>query len=191
MHSKSIFTSKIFWFNTVGNLLVVAGLFGFDLEIDDATKGQLAIGISSLVNVILRFATKSKVHVKASGLGAVPVLSLLGLAVLLPGCAALGSTDQAEAGLTRAVLEWCPAPAGTTDARQYLCGVEFTDGKDKKLVELHVKHPSGVQVDYKAEAVSGLKAIEARAAVDRAIAQAGVDVAPAVVDGIVKAITGL
>ena len=107
------------------------------------------------------------------------------LVLALSACATGASKDQAEAGLTRVETEWC----GTGEQR-HLCALEFTDGKDKKSGKMSVKHPNGLTVDYEANDVTGLDAIQARAAVEKALAEAGASVIPGVVDALVKGITG-
>jgi len=84
MKSKSLFSSRTFWVNLVALLVCVGAMFGIDLNIDEASKEEIATtavtaaeGISiggdkvailasafmSLVNIVLRIVTTKPVHV--------------------------------------------------------------------------------------------------------------------------------
>ena len=103
------------------------------------------------------------------------------------GCAALGpQSNQGSAGITAFNIEKCEL-AGEATA----CEISFTDGKDKAYVEIKIETPQGYKAHYVAKDVTGLSAIEARASVEKAFAEAGVDIVPSVVEKLVKAITTL
>jgi len=63
MDAKSIFLSKTFWFNLLALLVIVANVFGFAEFSRDPIVDQYALVIVTIVNIVLRFATKQPVKV--------------------------------------------------------------------------------------------------------------------------------
>ncbi len=116
---------------------------------------------------------------------------ILFAALFLGGCAGTipGASQQGTAGITDVRLEWC-APTGA-DARKYLCGVRWTDGKEKTNVKLSVTFPDGTRLAYSADGVKAFKAHEVRAAVEQAISEDVREVLPNIVDIIVDALAPL
>lgn len=58
MESKPFYLSKVFWFNVLALIVLVANGFGFvDFQADPETTEYAAVAIT-LINVILRFATR-------------------------------------------------------------------------------------------------------------------------------------
>ena len=117
-----------------------------------------------------------------------PILVSASLGLALAGCAALGSSDQATAGLTIAEVEWCPSP-GTAE-KPFVCALRFRDGKEKEAVSLSLRHPSGIEVSYAANSVRAFDAIVARAEVEKALAAAGIEATPSLVDLVLRAVAG-
>ena len=63
METKSIFASKVFWFNALTIAAMVAANFGLDIGLDETTKTEIAVGVVSAVNLVLRFLTSTSVSV--------------------------------------------------------------------------------------------------------------------------------
>ena len=55
--------SKTFWFNLLALLVIVANVFGFAEFSRDPIVDQYALVIVTIVNIVLRFATKRPVKV--------------------------------------------------------------------------------------------------------------------------------
>ena len=62
--SKSIFTSKTFWANTIAMVATVGAMFGLNLNLDAEMQAQIVAVVMGVVNIALRFKTNSAVHVK-------------------------------------------------------------------------------------------------------------------------------
>ena len=60
MEPKSILASKTFWANLIALAAVMAGSAGLDIGVEE--QGTLVAGIMAVVNIILRFVTKSPVN---------------------------------------------------------------------------------------------------------------------------------
>jgi hypothetical protein len=62
--SKSIFKSKVFWFNLITIITVVAGSFGYtpDQNVVEAA-GNLLLLTAPIVNIVLRYFTTKPVTV--------------------------------------------------------------------------------------------------------------------------------
>ena len=105
-------------------------------------------------------------------------IALAGI-IALSACGIIG--PQAKAGLTVADIEWCG---------EHICSVNFSDGKEKRGVNLSVESPSGLVVKYSASDVAAFKAHEVRGAVEQAISADVKETAPGLVDAVVKALTG-
>ena len=63
MDAKSVFASKVFWFNVLSLVVVIANGFGFADFSADPMLGQYAAVIITVINVVLRLATKKPVKV--------------------------------------------------------------------------------------------------------------------------------
>ena len=63
METKSIFASKVFWANLIAIFAMAVGAMGFDVGLDDQTKGEVATGVVAIVNIVLRFVTSTSVTV--------------------------------------------------------------------------------------------------------------------------------
>ena len=61
METKPWFASKTMWVNFVALLAAVLGAFGMDLGLDPDTQVALVGGVMAVVNIVLRFVTKSAV----------------------------------------------------------------------------------------------------------------------------------
>ena len=61
--SKPIWASKTLWINFLAIVAAVAGAFGLDLGLDPDTQMAAVVGIMGVVNIILRFMTKTPVGV--------------------------------------------------------------------------------------------------------------------------------
>lgn len=61
MNAKSVWLSKIFWFNVLALIVLVANAFGFVDFQHDPVVDQYALIIITLVNIALRLVTKQQV----------------------------------------------------------------------------------------------------------------------------------
>jgi len=61
MESKPFYQSKTFWFNALFVVVALAGFFGFTDYQPDANTSELAAVLIAVVNLVLRFITKSAV----------------------------------------------------------------------------------------------------------------------------------
>jgi len=59
--AKSFWKSKTFWFGALYIITGIAGLFGYADYVPDATVDQLALIVTGIVTVLLRFVTKEPV----------------------------------------------------------------------------------------------------------------------------------
>lgn len=64
MESKPFWASKTLWVNFVAVIAAITGAFGIDLDLDPETQASIVGGVMGIVNIVLRFVTKS--GVKAS-----------------------------------------------------------------------------------------------------------------------------
>ena len=58
---KRFWESKVFWFNVLALIVVVAGAFGFGEFSPDPKVPEYALVAVTVINVILRFVTKMPV----------------------------------------------------------------------------------------------------------------------------------
>ena len=63
MEAKGPLESKTIWVNGVALLAAVTGTFGLDLGLDAETQAALVGGIMAVVNVVLRFMTRTAIKV--------------------------------------------------------------------------------------------------------------------------------
>jgi len=61
MESKPFWASKTLWVNAIALVAAVTGAFGVDLGLDPETQTALVAAIMSVVNIVLRFTTRSAV----------------------------------------------------------------------------------------------------------------------------------
>ena len=64
METKPWFASKTLWVNLVALIAAVTGAFGMDLGLDPETQTSIVAGVMGVVNIVLRFVTKSAVSAK-------------------------------------------------------------------------------------------------------------------------------
>ena len=183
--SKSIFASKTFWLNVLGPVFAwLATEYGFALT----PKEQLeVIGIGmSAANVVMRFLTKTPVHV-----GARPpaVIALCALGLSLAGCAgAVPWNDQNDVGIAKLHLQFEPM----RDATGNVIGSTLTDafyinGKEGEAVKLAADIGKGT-ISYEAGKIAAFDGQKLRAAVEMAVSQNVADVTPSVVAAIIQAV---
>lgn len=60
---KPVWASKTFIVNAIAMVVMFASMAGFDLGLTEADTAQLAAGIMTIVNIVLRFVTKSPVTI--------------------------------------------------------------------------------------------------------------------------------
>jgi hypothetical protein len=58
---KQWYESKTLWVNLVALIAAVTGAFGLDLGLDPEAQTSIVAGIMSIVNIILRFTTKTHI----------------------------------------------------------------------------------------------------------------------------------
>lgn len=61
MESKPFWASKTLWVNMVMLVATISTAFGFDFGLDAETQIAVVGGVMGIVNVLLRFMTKSSV----------------------------------------------------------------------------------------------------------------------------------
>lgn len=61
MESKPFWASKTLWVNAIALVAAVTGAFGMDLGLDPETQTAIVGAVMSVVNIVLRFMTKSAV----------------------------------------------------------------------------------------------------------------------------------
>ena len=58
---KPFYASKTLWVNLVAVVVALSGAFGIDLGLDPETQVTVVAAIMGVVNIILRFTTKSAI----------------------------------------------------------------------------------------------------------------------------------
>ena len=61
MKSKPFYASKTLWVNLVAVAAALTGAFGIDLGLDPETQVTIVGAIMGVVNIILRFTTKTAI----------------------------------------------------------------------------------------------------------------------------------
>ena len=61
MESKKWYVSKTIWVNGVALLAAVLAAFGLDLGLTADVQTEIVVGIMAVVNVVLRYVTKSAI----------------------------------------------------------------------------------------------------------------------------------
>ncbi|MCK5276221.1 MAG: hypothetical protein KAR37_16320 [Alphaproteobacteria bacterium] len=61
METKPFWASKTLWVNAIALVAAVTGAFGIDLGLDPETQTAIVGAVMSVVNIVLRFATKTAV----------------------------------------------------------------------------------------------------------------------------------
>ena len=59
--SKKWYTSRTLWVNIVAFIATITGIFGLDLGLDPETQATFVAAIMSVVNIVLRFDTKTAI----------------------------------------------------------------------------------------------------------------------------------
>ena len=59
--SKNWYQSRTLWANIVAGGITLAGVFGINVGLDAETQAQLVGGIMVVVNIVLRFVTKTPI----------------------------------------------------------------------------------------------------------------------------------
>lgn len=60
--AKKWYESRTLWVNLVAFVASITGVFGMDLGLDAETQTSIVAGIMSIVNIVLRFDTKTAVE---------------------------------------------------------------------------------------------------------------------------------
>lgn len=61
METKPFWASKTLWVNAIALVAAISGAFGLDLGLDPETQTAIVGAVMSVVNIVLRFVTKSAV----------------------------------------------------------------------------------------------------------------------------------
>ena len=61
MENKPFWASKTLWVNAIAVLAALTGAFGMDLGLDPETQLAVVGAVMGVVNIVLRFLTKSTV----------------------------------------------------------------------------------------------------------------------------------
>ena len=59
METKPFWASKTLWVNAIALVAAVTGAFGVDLGLDPETQTAIVGALMGIVNIVLRFMTKS------------------------------------------------------------------------------------------------------------------------------------
>lgn len=59
--SKKWYASRTLWVNIVAFVATITGIFGLDLGLDSEAQATFVAAIMSIVNIILRFDTKTEI----------------------------------------------------------------------------------------------------------------------------------
>lgn len=59
--TKPFWQSRTLWVNVIAGVATVAGVFKLDLGLTPEVQAELATGILAVVNIVLRFTTKTAV----------------------------------------------------------------------------------------------------------------------------------
>ena len=59
--SKKWYTSRTLWVNIVAFIATITGIFGLDLGLGPETQATFVAAIMSIVNIVLRFDTKTAI----------------------------------------------------------------------------------------------------------------------------------
>ncbi|MBE9554863.1 MAG: hypothetical protein IMF05_15475 [Proteobacteria bacterium] len=61
METKPFWASKTLWVNAIALVAAVTGAFGMDLGLDPETQTAIVGALMGIVNIVLRFMTKTAV----------------------------------------------------------------------------------------------------------------------------------
>jgi len=115
-----------------------------------------------------------------------PLIFILAI-VSLSACGAVPWNKQNYAGINEVSFSWCKANEGKTYVP---CNVKIINGKENGAIEFSFEMPDGTILNFAADDVKAFPGQDIRAKVEIAVANQLGDVAPGVVDAIVKAIMG-
>lgn len=59
METKPFWASRTLWVNAIALVAAVSGAFGVDLGLDPETQTAIVGAVMSVVNIVLRFVTRS------------------------------------------------------------------------------------------------------------------------------------
>jgi len=59
--AKSKWESKTIWVNGLALIATIAGFAGLDLGLSEEVQAEIAVGIVAVVNIVLRFVTKTPI----------------------------------------------------------------------------------------------------------------------------------
>lgn len=108
--------------------------------------------------------------------------------ISLTACAgAVPWNKQNYAGINEVSFSWCKANEGKTYVP---CNVKIINGKENGAIEFSFEMPDGTILNFAADDVKAFPGQDIRAKVETAVANQLGNVAPGVVDAIVKAIMG-
>ncbi len=61
VETKPFYASKTLWVNLLAVIAAVGSALGLNLGLDAATQGTIVLAIMGVVNIVLRFTTKSAI----------------------------------------------------------------------------------------------------------------------------------
>ena len=61
MDAKPFWASKTIWANVIAGAAAIAVSFGFDFGLTPDVQAQVLVGVMAVINIVLRFVTKSAV----------------------------------------------------------------------------------------------------------------------------------
>ncbi len=65
METKPFYASKTLWVNLIAVVAAVTSALGLELGLDVETQGTIVLAIMGVVNIVLRFTTKTAVSASA------------------------------------------------------------------------------------------------------------------------------
>jgi len=109
--------------------------------------------------------------------------------LILSACAgAVPWNMQNYAGINKITFSWCKA----ADGNEYLpCNVTIINGKENGAVDFKFETSDGSILNFAADDVKAFEGQDIRARVESLIAEKGFEVAPEIVDTIIKAMGGI
>lgn len=60
--TKSKWQSKTIWANGLALIATIAGFAGLDVGLSEAVQAEIVVGVMAVVNIVLRFVTKTAVE---------------------------------------------------------------------------------------------------------------------------------
>lgn len=119
------------------------------------------------------------------------IAAVLAAALMLPACAGgwIGGPQQ-HAGIETLRVKYELATLADGSESPYIKDVYYRSGKETNMAQLVFELPDGTKLNFDTDLAKAFEGQALRAEVERVVAEQVGDVAPGVVDAIIKALTG-